>query len=109
MKVGGILSGLVASAVVFVLLLGNPAHAFIAHDHGHDHAHGGQESSVWQSLHGSLRHEEKEALPISDALLLIGSVALIVVARRQASGSPMRPSSIQNALKRGILPHRKFG
>lgn len=87
------------------LLLGNPAHALIAHDHGHAH---GAESTMWQMLHSSLRHEDKKILPVSVSLMMLGIVlivsATIIPTRRNR---PM--DAMMLALRRGIVPHRKFG
>ncbi len=87
------------------LLFGNPAHALIAHDHGHAH---GAESTMWQTLHSSLRHEDKKILPVSVSLMMLGIVliasATIIPTRRN---HPV--DGALRALRRGIVPYRKFG
>ena len=87
-------------------ILGAPAHAIIPHEHS-DHHHAG-ESIVWQSLHAALRHEDKNALPVFDLLAIVG---VVYIARRllREAGDIRFVDSITNALRRGILPHRKFG
>ncbi len=103
-RVTPILFGLL---LALTLALGNPAHALISHEHGSHHHEG--ESVVWQSLHSALRHEDKKMLPVFDTLAILGSVTLVVLALiRKREYVPVF-YSLHDALRRGILPHRKFG
>ncbi len=88
------------------LLMAGVAHAVISHEHGEHHHEG--ESSVWQSLHAALRHEEKQMPVILNALMIVGAVLLLMrffVPRRLAAAV----EEVSHALKRGIVPHRRFG
>ncbi len=97
-----LLCGLILSVA---LVIGNPVHAIVEHEHGHSH---GAESSMWQTLHSSLRHDDKKIIPVYDLLSIVGIAlcisALVVPARR------IRPvDSRLQSLRRGIVPYRKFG
>ncbi len=96
----------IAFALVLALVLGNPAHALIPHEHG-DH-HGAKESPVWQSLHAALRHEDKQALPVFSILVVLARLLTPsrVVARLAVE---TMTDSLFEYLRRGIVPHRKFG
>ncbi len=99
----------IALALVVAVTLGSPLHALIPHDHSAGHDHGDhKESIVWQSLHSSLRHEDKKAIPLFDALAIVG-VAFFVIRFRIPARSLEVVDSITDALRRGIMPHRKFG
>lgn len=89
-------------------------HAAFPHEHGES---SGGVASIWQALHAALRHEDKktffaaaDALPlsfsgidVSIALELLIAVFLILYAKRKPVDAMLR------ALRRGIVPYRKFG
>ncbi|MBP9757215.1 MAG: hypothetical protein KBD06_01305 [Candidatus Pacebacteria bacterium] len=97
-----VLAGMIMSA----LLLGGPAHALISHSHGDSHDHG-TESSIWQSLHASLRHEEKQVLPVFNMLVVI---ALVLIVRRVivARTADTHVDSLMDHVRRGVAPYRTF-
>jgi len=106
--------GLVAIVLIFALLGGGLTHAAISHDHGH--SHGAEESSIWMTLHASLRHEDKSALfVISESFLLI--VLAILIASTTAAHThklgqlmvTLRDPYARDALRRGIYRYRVFG
>lgn len=97
-----LLFGLILSVA---LVIGNPVHAIVEHDHGHAH---GAESSMWQTLHSSLRHDDKQILPAIDLLAIVG-IALCVSALIVPSRSVRTVDSRLQSLRRGIVPYRKFG
>lgn len=106
------LTGLFAVILVAAVSGGGLAHSLVPHDHGE---HGTQsESSVWTSLHSSLRHEQKKFL-FDIAFLLanfLTTLALIQLAARFApyaraeeAHDPMRGI----LLRTGVLAYRRFG
>ncbi|TSC62920.1 MAG: hypothetical protein Athens041674_380 [Parcubacteria group bacterium Athens0416_74] len=106
--------GFIALVLVVALLVGGLAHASVTHDHGH--SHGADESSIWMTLHASLRHEEKSALfVISESFLLI--VLVILIASTTAAHThklgqltaTLRDPYARDALRRGIYRYRVFG
>lgn len=92
-------------ALAAMLVSGSLTHALISHEHGGYHHVG--ESIVWQSLHGSMRHEDKKVLPTYSVLIVIAAVMLIPRANPARTPPPVVQDMI--GLRRGILPHRKFG
>ena len=93
--------------VLLIAVCGAPLlHALVPHTHTHE-AHGG-ESAVWQSLHQGLRHEDKYVVVLFDALTIVGAVASFLVIVR-VTFSILDQHAHETALRRGILPHRKFG
>lgn len=90
------------------LLFGGLTHALVAHEHGDHHgAHDGG-SVIWQSLHASLRHEDKKALPFFYLLSIVGIVGLVTYSFVPRRRTHIVDSAL-DALRRGILPHRMFG
>ncbi len=81
-------------------------HALVSHEHTNHHEAG--ESTAWQSLHASLRHDDKKALPVFNLLTVVG-IVLIVLSANIPANRRIHVDTITNALRRGILPHRKFG
>lgn len=103
MRVSGITLSIL---LTLTLIMGAPLHSFVPHAHAHD-ASGG-EAYVWQSLHASLHHTDKKSLPLADALVVL-SAALIAGAAACFPRTRFVVDSFTDSLKRGILPHRKFG
>lgn len=103
MRISEIVLGLVLACSLF---FGGPVHALVPHEHSDHHNVG--ESPTWQSLHASLRHEDKKTLPLFNLLTIVGIVfvigAVFVPARRLAF-----VDDATEMLRRGIVPHRKFG
>jgi hypothetical protein len=93
--------------LVVVLSFGGTAHALVPHTHG-DHHHRG-ESAVWQSLHASLRHEDKKALPFFYVLAVLGAVALLVLVSNRMDGISRILDDDFESLKRGVFAYRRFG
>jgi hypothetical protein len=106
--------GFIALVLVAALLGGGLTHASITHDHGH--SHDAKESSIWMTLHASLRHEDKSALfVISESFLLV--VLAILIASTTAVHThklgqlmaTLRDPYARDALRRGIYRYRMFG
>ncbi len=124
---------LIALSLACMLVAGQPLHSLIPHTHGeepeasaeleesapqheheHDHEHG-SESSVWQSLHASMRHEDKKffvtpaAVPLSDRTDL-AIITLILVICVYGMYACFRASLLDMMLlRRGIALYRRFG
>lgn len=91
-----------------VMLFGGTAHALIPHEHGDHHGARDGGSVIWQALHNSLRHEDKQALPVFNILAF---VAAVIVARQLTVRREIdtHVDSLMDFLRRGIAPHRAFG
>lgn len=106
--------GFIALILAAALLGGGLAHVSVTHDHGH--SHGADESSIWMTLHSSLRHEDKSVLfLVSESFLLI--VMAVLVASTAAAHThklgqliaALRDPYARDALRRGIYRYRVFG
>lgn len=101
---GGRFLILAAIIIICSLAFGGVLHDVIQHEHSH--------TSTTQIQHGALRHEEKYLLllalffvsVIPAVSLLFASLARIAIARVE----PEQIGSLEYALQRGILAHRKF-
>jgi len=97
------------AVVIFLALLLAPvigfSHALISHAHGHAHD-GALHTEIWEGIQGTLSRKDMVLPPIFFAfyVLLIPCVVLCVWSRTQNFLHPLA-----RALRRGILPHRKFG
>ncbi len=101
-RIGGIVFGII---LVASLLSGSVVHALVPHEHGEDHDHH-SESIVWQSLHASLRHEDKKALPFFDSFATVGTVFLATIISVRMFSYTV---AIADEIRKGIVPYRRFG
>jgi hypothetical protein len=74
-------------------------HAVVPHSHEGD-------TEVWQSLHASLNHEHKKSVAETSILVVVSvlCVGLLVLSVRLSDAFV----PLLHALKRGILPYRRF-
>jgi len=121
MRISATIAVIVCIAFVATITAGPLLHSIILHSHGHSHSHGG-ESSVWQSLHAALRHEDKKIFAAVLAMLLFGAfsffrinVALFVLAcnvlqRMRLNNRLLRifDPATGDYLSQGISPYRRF-
>lgn len=96
-----------AAILTLALVFGSSAHSFIPHGHGEEHHHG-EASMVWLSIHSSLHHEDKKAIPFSYILSVIG-IALLIEFAPVSIGTLRFVDSHTRALRRGVLRYRRFG
>lgn len=106
--------GFLALCISLALLGGGLAHASVAHDHGH--SHGAEESSVWTSLHSSLRHEDKKMLFMLVETASLATLAVLLVSgarqlslKHACARASIRDPYARDALRRGIYRYRVFG
>lgn len=106
--------GLIALVLISALLGGGVTHAAVSHEHGHFHS--AEESSIWATLHTSLRHEDKSALFILSESFLLVSIAIIVASTVAVHTHKLvqlvamrRDPYARDALRRGIYRYRVFG
>ena len=93
------LSVLCAATLVVGLGFGALSHSLIPHDHAGN-------AIEWQSLHASLSHDQKKALGDDIVIFLLAILAIqTLVATIKLSPAYISQS---NALRRGILPYRRF-
>lgn len=89
---------LIFAVLLFSLAGGNILHEIIPHTH--------ESEFVWVSLHGILWHGYKYALTLATSLAV---VLLSLAGFFSPKPSLVLISSLEQALRRGILPHRRFG
>jgi hypothetical protein len=106
--------GLITLILISALLGGGVTHATVSHEHGHSHS--AEESSIWATLHSSLRHEEKSALFVLSESFLLVAIAIIVASAAAAHTHKLvqlvatrRDPYARDALRRGIYRYRVFG
>ena len=79
------------------------------------HSHEGGSEVAWQSMHGAVRHEEKELfLTLAYTLFILVPLALLLSSRRNTIfglyGLELAASySGRKSLRRGIEKYRRFG
>lgn len=106
--------GLVTLILISALLGGGITHTTVSHEHGH--AHSAEESSIWATLHSSLRHEEKSVFFVLSESFLLVAIAIIVASTAAAHTHTLvqliamrRDPYARDALRRGIYRYRVFG
>lgn len=89
----------VAVSVFFSILGGPIIHAIVPHSHEGN-------IEVWQSLHSALSHDKAESSQISDVFVVVAVLSIVSIASAVAFAIP--EISLAMALRRGILPYRRF-
>lgn len=95
------------------LLSGGLLHAAFEHDHGHNHD--GEVSSIWSTLHSSLRHEDKQLVAAAfETINLIDHGDILATASVSITFFILhlialrRDPIARRALRRGIYRYRRF-
>ena len=125
-SVSRVTASFIASCVLLAFSFGGILHATISHDHtaqsdAHEHSYGPsheqheqdrqEESIVWQSLHAAVRHEDKSAISLLAAALILTIIQGAIVSIRVRL--PMELIEVIGYhlgawLVRGIAPYRRF-
>lgn len=105
---------LLVLVLLAALLGGGLSHSLVPHQHSHSHTEG--ETTIWTTLHSSLRHEDKKLLVslVEGAVLLvvasvISTLAILVSRRVRTVRADLLDMRERDALRKGIFRYRAFG
>jgi hypothetical protein len=97
--------------VLCAFLFGPLLHNAIPHSHGADHH--GAPAAMWNDMHGSLRHEDKQLLATVELILatFIALLAFVAVSSQRIRLSATVPTvrARQESLHTGREQYRRFG